>query len=348
MVSGAMQPKTYNYLNVGHPDNPKPYPICGAKRRQPPTPEQPSTVCTRKAGVGTDHLGVGRCYMHGGRNLTGLAHPSYRHGRYLSGLPGALGAIYNQVSQARSDNPLDLYEELNTQRTLLMVQLYKLEGVDLRKMSAADVEALGAAMNGGEDEIDVGVMVGDGGVVVVDGGKVSSSLARAPAQTKTASRDNMYELRLDALRERIAEEIASVSAIGLDKDNGLILNVANTVMNLCMKAQGVVGGASKTPSKDTQAAGGSGLQKLGGGVVAVEEGQIQIIRDLINDIVSTSQKISSMINQDRLTSAEIIFVMGALKEVVNEFLPDVNQQRAFINRLRERIPSLIQQSGSSE
>lgn len=35
---------------------------CGAKKRQPPYDE-----CTRPAGWGTDHPGIGRCKLHGGR-----------------------------------------------------------------------------------------------------------------------------------------------------------------------------------------------------------------------------------------------------------------------------------------
>ena len=84
----------------------------------------------------------------------------------------------------------------------------------------------------------------------------------------------------------------------------------------------------------------SAIQPLGGGMVAVEEGQLQIVRDLINDIVGTTQKIGAMINQDRMTSAEMVFIAAALKEIVNEFVaPD--KQAAFINRLRERIPAIV-------
>lgn len=39
---------------------------CGVKRRQPPTPEQPSLTCQRPAGWGTPHPGTGACKLHGG------------------------------------------------------------------------------------------------------------------------------------------------------------------------------------------------------------------------------------------------------------------------------------------
>jgi len=40
--------------------------LCGGQKRQEPTPEHPSTTCTRPAGWGTPHPGVGRCKLHGG------------------------------------------------------------------------------------------------------------------------------------------------------------------------------------------------------------------------------------------------------------------------------------------
>jgi len=50
-------------------------PLCGAKTRA-------GTSCRRPAGWGTDHVGEGRCKLHGGRSLRGFLHPRYRHGRY--------------------------------------------------------------------------------------------------------------------------------------------------------------------------------------------------------------------------------------------------------------------------
>ena len=39
------------------------YPICGSPRRQ-----GDGAPCTRPAGLGTDHVGEGRCKLHGGSN----------------------------------------------------------------------------------------------------------------------------------------------------------------------------------------------------------------------------------------------------------------------------------------
>lgn len=50
-------------------------PLCGAKTRA-------GTPCRRPAGWGTDHVGEGRCKLHGGRSPRGFLHPRYKHGRY--------------------------------------------------------------------------------------------------------------------------------------------------------------------------------------------------------------------------------------------------------------------------
>jgi hypothetical protein len=47
-------------------------PLCGARKWQPIYPGQ---TCARPAGWGTEHVGFGRCKLHGGAT-------PYRHGRY--------------------------------------------------------------------------------------------------------------------------------------------------------------------------------------------------------------------------------------------------------------------------
>ena len=292
----------YKQLEPGHPDNPKPWAICGVKRRQA------DAVCHNRAGFRTSHLGQGRCYLHGGRSLSGPAAPSYKHGRYMTGvLHGNLAGIYNQVSAARSDNPLELWEELNTQRTLLVVALMRLQGVD----AFDNYTYLKHEEEDGVIDLSVpSGKVGVGGVGVIGGGKVSSLSAPSPASTKGMSRNQKRKAGLIEITR---------------KDGGEVY------------------------ANETKREKKSAIQPLGGGMVAVEEGQLQIVRDLINDIVGTTQKIGAMINQDRMTSAEMVFIAAALKEIVNEFVaPD--KQAAFINRLRERIPAIVgrTEKGGSE
>jgi len=50
-------------------------PLCGVKTRA-------GTLWRRPAGWGTEHVGEGRCKLHGGRSPRGPLHPRYKHGRY--------------------------------------------------------------------------------------------------------------------------------------------------------------------------------------------------------------------------------------------------------------------------
>lgn len=45
---------------------------CAAKIKR----TNPPRYCTQHKGKGTDHVGTGRCWLHGGRSLKGLAHPN--------------------------------------------------------------------------------------------------------------------------------------------------------------------------------------------------------------------------------------------------------------------------------
>ena len=76
-------------------------PKCGAKTKSGGT-------CQNVAGYKTDHVGEGRCYLHGGRM-------PIKHGRY-SQVKGRLGDKIAEHSN--NPNPLDLLPELATLRAL--------------------------------------------------------------------------------------------------------------------------------------------------------------------------------------------------------------------------------------
>lgn len=113
----------YNHLEPGHPDNPKPYRICGALTRNE---EALGPVCRKQAGWGTDHLGAGRCKLHGGANRNmGPLNPTFKHGRYAKIWKGR---IRQQLEQWADDqtNPLDLMPELEVSRVVLAVALERM------------------------------------------------------------------------------------------------------------------------------------------------------------------------------------------------------------------------------
>lgn len=81
------------------------YPVCGAKKRQG------GGTCTQKAGWGTDHVGKGRCKLHGGVSGT------LTHGRYSQVSDKRLAQLIEEI---RNDpNPLDVVPELGLARALL-------------------------------------------------------------------------------------------------------------------------------------------------------------------------------------------------------------------------------------
>jgi hypothetical protein len=60
---------------------------CAAKTRA-------GTPCQQIAGWGTDHVGNGRCKLHGGKSLGGIASATFQNGRYSKYLPGRVIVRY--------------------------------------------------------------------------------------------------------------------------------------------------------------------------------------------------------------------------------------------------------------
>ncbi len=86
------------------PAKPKTYKICGAKNRQ----GQP---CSKPAGAGTDHKGVGKCRNHGGC-------VPIKHGRYSSIPRERLGKIMDTVWA--DPEPLDVTDDARLLRAMAL------------------------------------------------------------------------------------------------------------------------------------------------------------------------------------------------------------------------------------
>lgn len=70
---------------------------CGAKTRA-------GTRCKRAA------MPNGRCHLHGGKSLSGVAHPNFKTGRYSKYLPARLAGRYQEAAQ--DPNLLALREDI--------------------------------------------------------------------------------------------------------------------------------------------------------------------------------------------------------------------------------------------
>lgn len=119
-MSSILAKHTYNHLAAGHPDNPKPFDICGAKTRGE-FAKYP--VCTMRAGWGTSHKGAGRCKDHGGCSLSGPASPQWTGGRRSYLYRERLAAQFKEVMDATQASPLDLTAELEAKRVILALAL---------------------------------------------------------------------------------------------------------------------------------------------------------------------------------------------------------------------------------
>lgn len=82
----------------------KGYPICGARKKQG------EGVCHQKAGWGTDHLGQGKCKLHGGasRRITG---------RWSKVVNEHVAKYLEELEE--DENPLDVIPDLQLLRALL-------------------------------------------------------------------------------------------------------------------------------------------------------------------------------------------------------------------------------------
>ena len=117
----------YNHLEPGHPDNPKNYRICGSHTKNE---QARGDYCLHPAGFRTNHVGVGRCYLHGGMSLAGIANGNYKTGRYAHVFKGRLAQHFESLA-TDDTNPLDLVPELQVQRVMLSLALDKLDEVTI-------------------------------------------------------------------------------------------------------------------------------------------------------------------------------------------------------------------------
>jgi hypothetical protein len=83
--------------------------------------------CKKPAGWGTDHVGEGRCKLHGGNSLKGREHPGYIdgvHSKY-SKLPGYLTEAYQNMLEDR--DLLNMHEDIALLRAIINVEMEKLD-----------------------------------------------------------------------------------------------------------------------------------------------------------------------------------------------------------------------------
>lgn len=114
------------------------YKACGAKTRAGGT-------CKQRA------MANGRCYMHGGKSLAGIASPSFKDGRYSKYIPAQLAGRYNE---ARADSDiLSLNEDVALLRSFTLKHL--------SDMSTGDTHPAWIEAKKAFDEMDAASLSGD-------------------------------------------------------------------------------------------------------------------------------------------------------------------------------------------
>lgn len=104
--------------------------VCGAKNRS-------GEPCQRPAGWGTDHVGEGRCKLHGGLTPRGADSPHYKHGAYSRYASALRPTVQAHIAALADHDPVDIVDELQLQRALLLDFIS-----DKSSFSAADRELL--------------------------------------------------------------------------------------------------------------------------------------------------------------------------------------------------------------
>ena len=264
----ALPDPDWKHLEPGHPDNPKPYRICGGNKGS----KDHYQACLQPAGKNTLHFGKGRCYLHGGNLPMGPDHYMSK-GRYTSRYIGRLADHFRDI-RLDDTNPLDLLPELEAQRVVFSMALDRLNNTGLPLASVVDDREEVEESCSDSDSLDNnGYMVGSGGMVGF--GSLGSSVD-IPSMEFSTPGDEIPSNITPRPKQSIASRI-------------------------------------------------------------IREEDVQMCRDLANDIVNTVARIVAMNNQTAITKADITYLLATMKEAMELFVPKENH-KAFVKFLMDRVP----------
>ena len=146
--------------------------------------------CDRGLGDGTDHLGEGACWLHGGRSLRGAAHPNFKHGRFSKHWASIGERMQGAIEDLASDP-----EYLHLRR-----HIATLDFLFLQELAALDADIGG----GGWDKaraltVDLSVAIRAGNV-----GGIQKAIKQLQALADSGMRRDKSLLRVQSLlRDRV-------------------------------------------------------------------------------------------------------------------------------------------------
>jgi len=85
-----------------------------------------------------------------------------------------------------------------------------------------------------------------------------------------------------------------------------------------------------------------------GGRKRVSMAQLTTIVAMSETIVKTAVRIIEARNKTALTGAEVTFILSGMRQVLEKYVPDPDQQRAFIDDLRQFVPGFVETPGETE
>jgi len=79
--------------------------------------------------------------------------------------------------------------------------------------------------------------------------------------------------------------------------------------------------------------------------VLVSPEKVLLVRDLMNDVVNTVTRVIAARNQTALAKAEILYIQGAMKEAIEQFVP-VENRRPMVKFIKDRLKGLYEEEGT--
>jgi hypothetical protein len=111
---------------------PTPEQACGARNRHgEPCKNWPARISTSVKR---------RCRFHGGRSITGMVHPSWRHG-YRSRLFRELGEMVQKGARFSMEDAILLTRLVRDKRAELTALVRAIEGIKMESMTDAEIRA---------------------------------------------------------------------------------------------------------------------------------------------------------------------------------------------------------------
>ena len=166
-------------------------PLCGAKKRGS---GDPGSTCNNTAGFKTDHVGEGRCFLHGGAKGSGRP---IIHGRRSK----KLKSLRQEIDEAKRDPELlDVTEQIALLKVILNRQIERQDDYD---------EAYAGSVSEWLDRIETGDWEAE--EPPVPAGFISGETVRLLVQVQKTAFDMRYQKRYSVSIEEVGHIVLGIA-----------------------------------------------------------------------------------------------------------------------------------------